>query len=258
MRIFFIGDIVGRIGRKAVKEILPDLQKKHGFDFVIANGENAAGGFGLTKLVAQELYSYGINCLTMGNHTWDNKDILNIIDEYAIVRPLNYNLGSPGSGWRVFAINNKKLAVVNFIGQVFMDNNSPFDKYEQEIANIKKESDLIVIDFHAEATGEKLAFAHYVTADVSCVVGTHTHIQTADEKIIEQQTAYITDLGMTGAVDSILGMSKTSVIERFRYQIPQRFKVARGLYQLEGLLVDINDTTGKAESVLRIHQTSLK
>lgn len=253
MKVLFIGDIVGRTGRNAVKELLPEVNYKYKIDLIIANAENAAGGFGLTKNAAEELFSYGIDCLTMGNHTWDNKDILNIINDSRIVRPINFSPRVPGQGWTIINKNNLRIAVINLIGQVYMDYyNSPFMVYDEYIEYIKKSSDIILVDFHAEATSEKLAFANYVDGQVACVVGTHTHIQTADEKILPKGTAYITDLGLTGATDSILGMASREVIQRFQSQIPRRFKVAGGDGQLEGVVVDIDKQQGLAREIIRI------
>ena len=254
MNIFLIGDIVGRTGRKAVRALLPSIKNKYQIDFIIANGENAAGGFGLTRKVADELFDYGINCLTMGNHTWDNKDIFNFIEQDArIIRPLNYSPAAPGRGWATYQINQYRITVINLIGQTFMNGyNNPFSVFDQHIAMIKKDSDFIVVDFHAEATSEKLAFAHYVDGQVACIVGTHTHVQTADQQILPRGSGYITDLGLTGAVDSILGMSKQAVIERFITGIPHRYDVANGQYQLAGLVVKINEKTGLTNKIYRI------
>lgn len=255
MRVLFLGDIVGRPGRQVIGELLPEIIAENKIDLVLANGENAAGGFGLTKDVAEELFSYGIAVLTMGNHTWDNRSILEIIDkEERIIRPLNFNLQSPGRGWTVIKWKDYNIAVVNFIGQVFMNgNNSPFDIFDQYIEEIKKKSDIIIIDFHAEATAEKLAFAHYVDGQVAVLVGTHTHIQTSDDRILPEGTAYITDLGMCGACDSILGMEVESVIYRFKTQIPERYKIKKdGKYKLEGAIIDINEKTGRSNNINRI------
>jgi hypothetical protein len=253
MRVLFIGDIVGRTGRNAVKQLLPEVNRQYKLNLVIANAENAAGGFGLTRSVAEELFGYGINCLTMGNHTWDNKDVLNIINDPRVVRPLNFSPRVAGQGWTIIEKKGIKIAVVNLIGQVFMDYyNSPFMVYDEFFEYIKKSSDIIMVDFHAEATSEKLAFANYVDGQVACVVGTHTHIQTADEKILPGGTAYITDLGLTGATDSILGMAPEEVIQRFQTGIPRRFKVATGDGQLEGVVVDINEQQGLAKEIIRI------
>ena len=257
MNILFIGDIVGRAGRRAVRKILPELQQDFEIDMIIANGENAAGGFGLTEKVAKELYGYGIDCLTMGNHTWHNKNIFNFIDnDEKLIRPLNYMPDLPGQGWTVIEKNGIKIGVINFIGQVYMQEcNSPVMVYDNHISEIKAASDLVVIDFHAEATGEKQAFAHYVDGDVASVVGTHTHVQTSDEKILPKGTGFITDLGLTGAVDSILGMKKQKVIEKYITKLPGRYDVGTGQCQLEGVLVKIDEKSRKAVDITRISRT---
>ncbi len=254
MNVLFIGDIIGRTGRYAVKNLLADIIEKNKIDITIANGENSAGGFGITKRVADELISYGIDILTMGNHTWDNKKIFDFIDDYSkIVRPLNYNENLPGQGWTAIKYKDLKIAIINFIGQIFLiGNNSPFTSFDKYIKDIKKEADIILIDFHAEATGEKLAFANYVDGKVAGVVGTHTHVQTSDNMLLKEGTAYITDLGMTGAADSILGMSKERVIKRFQTQIPIRYKVGKGSYKLEGAIIDINEKSGLSNSIKRL------
>lgn len=252
MKILFLGDIVGRPGRQAVGDLLPQIVVENNIDLVLANGENAAGGFGLTKKVADELFSYGIAALTMGNHTWDNRSILEFIgEEERIVRPLNFNLQAPGRGWTIIQWKTLNIAVINFIGQVFMnDNNSPFDIFDQYIAEIKDIADIIIIDFHAEATAEKLAFAHYVDGKVAALVGTHTHVQTSDDRVLPGGTAYMTDLGMCGACDSILGMEAESVINRFRTQIPERYKIKKeGKYKLEGAIIEIDEKNGLSKNI---------
>ncbi|MFP4016350.1 MAG: TIGR00282 family metallophosphoesterase [Halanaerobiales bacterium] len=259
MKVFFIGDIVGRTGRTAVYKLLPPIIKKEKPDLIIANAENSAGGFGLTRRVADDLFSYGIDILTMGNHTWDKKGILDFIDEYPrVIRPLNYNKNVPGKGWTIIDINNLKVAIVNFIGQVFiMGNNSPFDTYDKYIEQIKSEADIIIIDFHAEATGEKLAFANYVDGQVAAVLGTHTHVQTSDNMILPGGTAYMTDIGMTGAVNSILGMSRDRVIERFRTQISISYKVARGDYKIEGAMIEIDESFFLGKKITRVRESEM-
>ena len=254
MNIFFIGDIVGRAGRRAVRKLLNEIIEEYNIDLIIANGENAAGGFGITEKVANELFDYGIDALTMGNHTWNNKDIFNFIDnEKRLIRPLNYMPGVPGRGWTIIEKNDYKIAIVNLIGQVYMQEaNSPvmvFDNYFSEINEI---ADFIIIDFHAEATGEKLAFANYVDGNVSVVVGTHTHVQTADNKILDNGTGYITDLGLTGAVNSILGMKKEAVIKKLTTQMPERFSVGTGQCKIEGAIFEINEENKNTVNVKRI------
>jgi metallophosphoesterase (TIGR00282 family) len=255
VKILFLGDIVGRPGRHAIRDLLADVIAGNNIDLVLANGENAAGGFGISKAVAEELFSYGIAALTLGNHTWDNKSIIEIIDEEKrIIRPLNYNSDVPGRGWTLLKWKTHNIALINFIGQVFMNgNNSPFDIFDQYIEEIKKNVEIIIIDFHGEATGEKLAFAHYVDGKVSAVLGTHTHVQTSDNRILPKGTAYITDLGMCGACDSILGMEVESVIKRFKTQIPERYKIKNdGFYKLEGAIIEIDEETGSTQCINKI------
>lgn len=254
MNIFLIGDIVGRAGRRAVRKLLDNIIDEFSVDVVIANGENAAGGFGITEKVANELYDYGIDALTMGNHTWNNKDIFNFIDdEKRLVRPLNYMPGVPGRGWTIININNIKIAVLNLIGQIYMpEANSPVMIFDNYYEKIKEASDMIIVDFHAEATGEKLAFANYIDGKVSLVAGTHTHVQTSDEKILTNGTGYITDLGLTGAVDSILGMKKKAVIKKYKTQMPERFSVGTGQCQIEGAIFEIDEDTKNTVNIKRI------
>lgn len=254
MNIFLIGDIVGRAGRRAVRKLLDNIIDEFSVDVVIANGENAAGGFGITEKVANELYDYGIDVLTMGNHTWNNKDIFNFIDdEKRLVRPLNYMPGVPGRGWTIINKNNIKIAVLNLIGQIYMpEANSPVMIFDNYFEKIKEASDMIIVDFHAEATGEKLAFANYIDGKVSLVAGTHTHVQTSDEKILTNGTGYITDLGLTGAVDSILGMKKKAVIKKYKTQMPERFSVGTGQCQIEGAIFEIDEDTKNTVNIKRI------
>ena len=255
MNILFIGDIVGKPGRSIIKEILPRIQKEYDVHFTVANGENAAGGRGITRDVRDELLYAGIDVLTMGNHVWDNKDIFRFIDdEPRIVRPANYPGDCPGQGYHIYtAVFNLKIAVINVSGRVFMPAlDCPFQTLDRILDEIGKKADIILVDFHAEATSEKLALAYYLDGRVSSVVGTHTHIQTADERILPRGTAYITDLGMTGPILSILGMEHESIIEKFLTGRPARFEVAAGPSQLNAFLVRIDDTTFRATSVERI------
>ena len=256
MNVLFIGDIVGRAGRRAVRKLLKTIKEEYNIDVTIANGENSAGGFGITEKVADELYGYGIDCLTMGNHTWNNKSIFNFIEkEKKLVRPLNYMPGVPGRGYTIVEKNNYKIAVVNLIGQVFMSEaNSPVMVFNEYISQIKEISDFILVDFHAEATGEKLAFANYIDGEVSCVAGTHTHVQTADERILDSGTGYITDLGLTGAVDSILGMKKEKVLKKYTTKLPERYEVATGQCQLEGAVFNIDEQSKKTVEIKRINR----
>ncbi|WP_408955928.1 TIGR00282 family metallophosphoesterase [Natroniella sp. ANB-PHB2] len=254
MKVLMIGDIVGRAGRRAVRELLPVIKEEYEIDFVIANGENAAGGFGLTEAVVENLTDYGIDLLTTGNHTWDNKDIFEFINKTTrVIRPYNYPTQVPGVGIKIIEKEYLSLGVINLIGRVYLgDYNCPFRSLDQAVEKVVDKVDGIVVDFHAEATSEKEALGWYADGKVGAVVGTHTHVQTADERVLPHNTAYMTDLGMTGAIDSILGMNIDEPLERFLTQMPQRFKVATGDTQLCGLMVDIDDKTGKAKKVKRI------
>lgn len=254
MNIFFIGDIVGRAGRRAVRKLLDDIVDEHNVDLILANGENAAGGFGITEKVTNELFDYGIEVLTMGNHTWNNKDIFNFIDdEERLIRPLNFMPGVPGRGWTIVEKEGFKIAIINFIGQVYMQEaNSPVMIFDNYFSKIDKIADFIIVDFHAEATGEKLAFANYIDGKVSIAAGTHTHVQTADEQILKNGTGYISDLGLTGAVDSILGMKKNAIIKKLTTQMPERFSVGTGQCKIEGAIFEIDEKNKKTINIKRI------
>lgn len=255
MNIMFIGDVVGRPGRKIIKEVLPELKCKYSVDFVIANAENAAGGNGITKKIAEELFSYGIDFLTMGNHVWDNKEIFDFIEEeFRMVRPANYPPGTPGRGSQIIELyGNLKIGILNISGRVFMpDMDCPFRTADKELEKLKKFTNIVVVDFHAEATSEKQALGWYLDGRVSLVAGTHTHVQTADERILPKGTAYITDVGMTGAYDGILGIEREPVIRKFLTQMPTRFEVAKGAPQLNAIVVEIDVATGLAMKIQRL------
>lgn len=255
MNILFIGDIVGRPGRNAIKNLLADIIKKYEIEFVIANAENAAGGNGLTKQVTYELFEYGINFITLGNHVWDKKEILEIIDdEEKMIRPANYPPGTPGRGYKLVQKNNIPIGILNIQGRVYMQPlNCPFRTADAIIAELIKHTNIIIVDFHAEATSEKVALGHYLDGKVSAVLGTHTHIQTADEKILPKGTAYITDVGMTGPYDSVLGVKKENILYRFLTHMPNRFEVATGKAQLNAVVLKINKETGMTENIQRIN-----
>lgn len=258
MKILFIGDIVGKVGRTAVKALLPAVINRYKIDFVIANGENAAGGFGITEKVATELFSCGIEVLTSGNHIWDKKEsIPYIAKEPKIIRPVNYPPGVPGCGSILHTLSNgAKVAVVNIAGRVFMSSiDCPFRTGMAEIERLQKETKIIIVDFHAEATSEKIAFGYYADGKASAVVGTHTHVQTADEKILAGGTAYITDVGMTGPDMSVIGIEKEQIIERFLLQIPMKFETAKGGGIFSALVIEIDDKTGKSTAIQRLQLT---
>lgn len=255
MRLLVIGDIVGRSGRRAVKVNVNSLKKEYDLDFVIANGENAAGGKGITEDTARELFASGVNVLTMGNHVWNKREAYEYIDrETKIVRPANYPPGVPGMGWAVYnAPGSVKIGVINLAGRVFQQAlDCPFRKADEILSAIKEKARIVIVDFHAEATSEKAAMGWYLSGRVSAVVGTHTHVQTADERILPGGTAYITDLGMTGPLDSVIGVKKDAAIEKFTTQIPQHFEVAAGPFQFNGAIIEIKEETGEAIYIKRI------
>jgi len=255
LQLLMIGDIFGRSGRRAVKANLSGLKKEHDLDLVVANGENAAGGKGITREVAQELFASGVDVLTMGNHVWNKREAFEYIDqEPRIVRPANYPPGTPGIGANVYETRRKvKVAVINLAGRVFLQAiDCPFRKAEELVGEMKKKARVMVVDFHAEATSEKNAMGWFLAGKVSAVIGTHTHVQTADECILPGGTAYITDLGMTGPRYSVIGVKKEIIINKFITQIPQRFEVATGPFQFNGVIIDVNEETGEATFIRRI------
>ena len=255
MRILFIGDIVGKPGRRAIHEVLGKVIIDHGIDFTIANGENAAGGMGITPSIAIEILDEGVDVLTSGNHIWAKKEIIPFLDEESrILRPANYPAQVPGRGKGVFQLRNgQKVGVLNLEGRVFMKHlDCPFRVAEKEIEILKKQSNIIVVDFHAEATSEKVAMGWFLNGKVSGVLGTHTHVQTSDERILDGGTAYITDVGMTGPLDSVIGIRKEVALERLLTQIPWKFDVATGDIELQGVVLEVDDKTGKSKNIERI------
>ncbi len=253
MRILILGDVVGRPGRRIIKELLPEIERAHRPDLVIANGENAAGGFGLTKKVGEEIFAAGVDVITSGNHIWDKKEVYTYLqEEKRVLRPANYPPGVPGSYLHYISVETDTVAVLSLTGRVFMgDFDCPFRKFDQLYAEISQQTPHIVVDFHAEATSEKIAFAWHVDGRASVVVGTHTHVATADERVLDRGTAYITDLGMCGPTDGVLGVERQTVIQKFLTQLPARFDVASGPVGLNGLVVDI-DRRGRATDLFRL------
>lgn len=255
MKILFLGDIVGSPGREAVKALVPKLKKEKAIDVVIANAENASGGRGLTAKVAEELFSYGCDCLTNGDHIWKHPDVLKIIDHPYLIRPANLAPNIPGKGYCVLSKNNFKVGVLNLQGRVFMPAiDCPFRAARDIVPIIKKQTPIILVDIHAEATSEKVAMGHFLDGLVSAVAGTHTHIQTADERVLAQGTAYISDLGMCGPYDSVIGQEKSKIIERFLTGMPTRFEVAGGDARLSGAIIEIDDTSGRARGIERVQE----
>ena len=255
MKILFIGDIVGEPGRKAVDVLLPKLRDENAIDFVIANGENSAGGNGITPPIAGELFSAGVDAITTGDHLWDQKTVSELLySEPRFLRPLNYPATVPGRGTNIFQIRNlPPVGVMNVQGRVFMPTmENPFTTAEAEVNRLRERTKIIFVDFHGEATSEKIAFGRFLDGRVSAVVGTHTHVQTADEQILPNGTAYLSDAGFTGPHDGCLGREIEPVLKKFLTGMPQRFDVARNKIVLHGALIRIDDATGKAVSIQRI------
>jgi metallophosphoesterase (TIGR00282 family) len=256
VNILFIGDIVGAPGRRAVEELLPRVVDNYLIDLVVANGENAAGGLGITPPVAEQLIALGIDLLTSGNHIWKHKEILPYLEETdRLLRPANYPSDNPGRGFAIVeTAAGEAVAVINLEGRVFMNSlDCPFRTADAILASLAKEVKIIIVDMHAEATSEKLAMGWYLAGRVSAVIGTHTHVQTADERILPGGTGYITDIGMTGPVDSVIGMKKEIILERFLSQRPQPFKVASQNIQLQGVVLKL-DSQGRC---LELHRLQL-
>jgi metallophosphoesterase (TIGR00282 family) len=265
VKLLFIGDIVGSPGRRAVKELVPKLREQHALDFVIANGENSAGGSGITPAIASELFSYGVDVITSGDHLWDQKEVIELLEnEKRFLRPFNYPAGTPGQGSGVFQAQSPKskvqspisIAVMNFQGRTFMPPlENPFVLAREEVARLRQQTKVIFVDMHAEATSEKIAFARMLDGQVSAVVGTHTHVQTADEQIFPGGTAYLTDAGFTGPHDSVLGREIEPIIKRFLTGMPTRFEVAKNRVLLHGAVIEIDEATGKALKIQRVAES---
>lgn len=258
MRILCVGDIVGEAGRKALEELLPGIREEFQMDLVIVNGENAAGGAGLTPRIAEQLMRAGTDVLTLGDHVWDRPELVEYLDEKQhIVRPANFPPETPGRGWCIAKTKTGvKIGVINLLGRVFMRYNvdCPFRKLQNILVEVKRETSVCIVDFHAEATSEKVALGVFIDGQASAVVGTHTHIQTADEKILPKGTAYITDLGMTGPYDSVIGQDKDKIIQRFLTSRPVRFEVAKDDVWLSGAVIDVDDATGLARNIVRLQR----
>lgn len=256
MRILFIGDIFGSSGRKAAKEMISEIKRDVKFDFCIANAENAAGGSGITYLVAQELYKFGVDGITLGNHTWSKREVTNFIDsDSKIVRPANYHKDLPGKGSTIISGPAGKIGIVNLVGRVYMDiADCPFRAADQEIEYLKTQVKIIIVDMHAEATSEKCALAWHLDGRVSGVLGTHTHVQTSDERILPCGTGFITDVGMTGPHEGIIGVNRDIVIEKFIRNLPVRFEAAQGIAQFNAVLLEIDEKTGRCSSIVRIQK----
>ena len=264
MKILFIGDIVGEPGRRAVKLLLPKLRDRHSLDFIIANGENSAGGNGITPKIAVELFSAGVDVITSGDHLWDQKEVVEILmNEKRFVRPLNYPPGTPGQGSVILEVPCPRsgvqgpvtVAVVNAQGRTFMPVlENPFTVVPPEVERLRQQTKIIFVDFHAEATSEKIAFARMLDGKVSAVLGTHTHVQTADEQIFPGGTAYLTDAGFAGPHEGVLGREIEPVINRFVTNMPQRFEVAKNKIMLHGAVVTVDEWNGKATAIERVSE----
>lgn len=257
LNILCIGDIVGRPGRTVLQSYLTQIQKKYRIHFTIANIENSSGGFGVTDKVYKELKLLPIQAFTSGNHIYDKKEILNTLQDYSLlIRPLNFPKGNPGVGYRIFTINEHKIAVINLIGRVFMGNyDCPFQTIEYLLPEIQKQADIIIVDFHAEATSEKQALGWFLDGSVACVYGTHTHVMTADDRILEKGTAFISDVGFVGALNSILGMTKEPIITKFFNQMPAKFEVPKtGPSIFNGIVIEVDLDQKIATSIQRIQE----
>lgn len=256
MNILVIGDVVGKVGVDAVKANLPKLKEKYNIDLTIVNGENSAEGMGITLKIAETLYDAGADVITMGNHTWGKKDIFSFIDEEArIIRPLNYAEGLPGKGVYITTKNSKKIAVIDLIGRINVGGNfdSPFEVASREIDKLKAEGvEIFIVEIHAETTAEKIALGYYLKGKANIVYGTHTHVQTADEKIYDTGLGYITDIGMTGPKDSIIGMHPEAALKRFLTQIPERYSCAEGEAMLNAVVFEIDESSNKVSKIERI------
>ena len=257
MRLLFIGDVFGRPGRRAVREILPRLRKELAIDFAIANGENAASGAGITPDAAEELFEAGVDALTGGNHSWDKREGHGVLDsDLRVLRPANYVEEVPGRGVGVYDCGGERIAVVSLLGRVFMPNvDCPFRAIDTILEDLSSVTRVVVVDFHAEATSEKIGMGWYLDGRTTLLVGTHTHVQTADERILPRGTACLTDAGMTGPHDSVIGVRKEQAIDRLRLQIPIRFQPAEGDIRLHGVFVRCDPATGRALEITRIQRS---
>jgi metallophosphoesterase (TIGR00282 family) len=259
VKILFIGDIVGEPGRRAVKELIPRLRRQHELDLIIANGENSAGGSGITPKTAEEIFAAGVNIITSGDHLWDQKEVISLLqNESRFLRPLNYPQGTPGRGSVVYqAENQPPVAILNLQGRTFMASlENPFTMARAEVERLRQKTNIIFVDFHAEATSEKAAMGRMLDGQVSALIGTHTHVQTADEQIFPGGTAFLSDAGFTGPHESVIGREIEPVIKRFLTLQPQKFGVATGRVLLQGAVVEINGYTGRAEKIQRVSEAA--
>ena len=256
LKILAVGDLVGTSGIKELKLTLNQIREKENIDFIIVNAENSAEGMGITSKNFEDILDMNVDVITMGNHTWGKKDIFKFIDNPKIIRPANYVKGVVGKGFNIYNKNNKKIAVINLIGRVDMNvlSGNPFIVVNDIVENIKNEVDIIIVDFHAEATAEKIAMGYYLDGKVTAIYGTHTHVQTADEKILPNGTAYITDIGMTGPKHSVIGMDTEVSIKRFVTTLPERYKIATGKNIFNGVIFEIDESKNKVINIKRIYK----
>jgi metallophosphoesterase (TIGR00282 family) len=257
VRVLFFGDIVGKPGRRALKHFLPRLTDRYRADLVIANGENAAGGFGLTAETAREMFDDGVDVITTGNHIWDKREIIDYIERTPrLLRPANYPQGVPGEGSVTVATRGgRTISVVNLIGRVFMGLfDDPFARGREAVQGVSPAGPVIIVDFHGEETREKQALGHFLDGSVSAVIGTHTHVQTTDERVLGGGTAFITDAGMTGPTDSVIGVKKERAISRFLTSMPQRFETAKHAVEVQGVVITIDAKTGKSREIVRFKE----
>jgi metallophosphoesterase (TIGR00282 family) len=258
MRILFIGDIFAKVGRDLVKRAVPALVSARAIDLVIANGENSAGGFGITREISRELFDTGIAVMTSGNHVWDKREILAFIDdEPRLLRPFNYPAGTPGRGSTIVTTaNGTRVGVLNLMGRVFMTAiDDPFSLGRAEVERLREHADVVLVDFHAEATSEKIALGWHLDGVATAVVGTHTHVQTADAQVLPEGTAYCTDVGMTGPHDGVIGVERGPIIGRFLSALPTKFDTATGMPRLHGVIVTADPATGRATAIERLSLT---
>ena len=254
MNILMVGDVYGEPGRQAVAKLLPRLRQEHAIDFAVVNVENAAGGFGVTAPIARQILEAGADVMTSGNHIWDKREIVEYITkENLLLRPANFPAGTPGVGHVTVKAGPHKIAVLNLMGRVFMlPIDCPFRKADEILPELRKETPIILVDMHCEATSESLAMGWYLDGRVSAVVGTHRHVQTADERVLPGGTAYITDLGLTGPTDGVIGVDRDQIIQRFLNQMPIRFETAKGPAALQGVVIVVEPETGRANSIRRL------
>jgi metallophosphoesterase (TIGR00282 family) len=254
MKVLMVGDVYGEPGRAAIQTLLPRLRQEHAIDLAVVNVENAAGGFGITPPIAKTFLEQGVDVMTTGNHVWDKKEIVpHIVKENLLLRPANFPEGTPGVGYVTVKAGPHRVGVVNLMGRVFMNPiDCPFRKADEIMAQLRKETPIILVDMHAEATSETLAMGWYLDGRATAVVGTHRHVQTADERVLPGGTAYITDLGLTGPTDGVIGVDRQQVIQRFMTQMPIKFETAKGPAALHGVVSTLDPETGRATSIQRL------